>query len=301
MASTAPTPFREALETRLSQLANETEKLFDEARERARRELADQLNQAVRRIRHCGSVQEVASTLADAAVALCGGAIVLHVEDGAARCERIEIPLASAAALAGALETRDPVVAAATPGEVSQGLIDLLGHAPEDRVSIFPVVAGDCVPALVYAWGRVEGAALELLTQAAGAAWHILTPPPPPIELVNIAPPAVAQPPAEPARSSAWESLPPDEQQMHLRGQRFARVQVAEMRLFHADAVQAGRARRNLYEALQKQIDAARESFRKTYFASCKSMVDYVHLELLRTLAHDDQELLGKDYPGPMV
>jgi len=30
-------------------------------------------------------------------------------------------------------------------------------------------------------------------------------------------------------------------------------------------------------------------------------MVDYLHLELLRTLANDDSDLLGKDYPGPLV
>jgi hypothetical protein len=29
--------------------------------------------------------------------------------------------------------------------------------------------------------------------------------------------------------------------------------------------------------------------------------VDYLHLELVRTLANDDVELLGQDYPGPMV
>ena len=46
----APTPFRQILENRLSQLAAETETLFAEARERARRDLADQLNQAARRL-----------------------------------------------------------------------------------------------------------------------------------------------------------------------------------------------------------------------------------------------------------
>ena len=30
-------------------------------------------------------------------------------------------------------------------------------------------------------------------------------------------------------------------------------------------------------------------------------MVDYLHLELLRTLANDDADLLGSEYPGPMV
>ena len=103
------------------------------------------------------------------------------------------------------------------------------------------------------------------------------------------------------AAVGGWESLPGDEQQLHLRAQRFARVHVAEMRLFEADAVQAGRSRQNLYDALRKPIDAARETFRQSFFASCPSMVDYLHLEMVRTLANDDPEVLGKDYPGPMV
>jgi len=81
----------------------------------------------------------------------------------------------------------------------------------------------------------------------------------------------------------------------------FARVQTAELRLHEADAVQAARAQRRVYDALQSQIDAARESFRRSFFEPCASMVDYLHLELVRTLANDDLELLGKNYPGPMV
>jgi hypothetical protein len=30
-------------------------------------------------------------------------------------------------------------------------------------------------------------------------------------------------------------------------------------------------------------------------------MVDYLHLEILRSLARDDDRLLGQSYPGPMV
>jgi hypothetical protein len=120
-------------------------------------------------------------------------------------------------------------------------------------------------------------------------------------ELVTIAP-APISPPAEPSRPAAtWESLPVDEQQIHLRAQRFARVQVAEMRLYEADTVQSGRARRDLYDALRKPIDEARQKFHEQFFARCASMVDYLHLELVRTLAHDDPDLFGKDYPGPLV
>jgi hypothetical protein len=86
-----------------------------------------------------------------------------------------------------------------------------------------------------------------------------------------------------------------------LRAQRFARVQVAEMRLFHAEVVQVGRSRRNLYEALRQPIEDARQAFRARFFTGCPSMVDYLHLELTRTLANDDPDLLGSTYPGPLV
>lgn len=73
------------------------------------------------------------------------------------------------------------------------------------------------------------------------------------------------------------------------------------MRLHHAQAVQAGRTRRDIYNALRETIDGARARFRKDYFDTCPSMVDYLHLELERTLANDDAEALGKDYPGPLL
>jgi hypothetical protein len=73
------------------------------------------------------------------------------------------------------------------------------------------------------------------------------------------------------------------------------------MRLSQSDAVLAGRAGRNLYDALRKSIDAARATFRPSFFAPCSSMVDYLHLELVQTLANDDPDLLGENYPGPLV
>ena len=88
---------------------------------------------------------------------------------------------------------------------------------------------------------------------------------------------------------------------MHLAGQRFARVKVAEMRLYRADAVSSGRVTRDLYGALREPIDIARDEFRNRFMAACPSMVDYLHLELIRSLAHEDVELLGPEYPGPII
>jgi hypothetical protein len=307
-SGTSNPPLRQILEQRLSQLSSEMENLVVEARERARGELAEQLNIAVRRFRLAPDPEELCATLVDAAGGFAGGAALFRVDGQAAKGERIRgvpeqaaetfrglsIPLSAAAALAGAVESRDPVIAAATAGQVSEEMASLAGHAPDARVSIFPLVMHDRVPALLYTWGTVQGALLELLTQVAASAWAALPVPAPP-DLVTITPAEERQP------APTWEQLPAEEQQIHLRAQRSARVAVAEMRLFETEAVQAGRTRRDLYDALRKQIDAARTSFHAAFFAKCPSMVDYIHLELVRTLANDDPELLGKDYPGPLV
>jgi len=75
------------------------------------------------------------------------------------------VPLADAPALAAAAESQDPLIAAASPGELSAPLVEMLAHTPDTRVSIFPVLAGERVAALVYCWGTVQVAALELLAQ----------------------------------------------------------------------------------------------------------------------------------------
>ena len=328
MASSAPPPLRQALHDRISQLIEEVECLsaakIDGRIGEARRETAYLLNQAFRHLRQASSEEEAGLALLDAAGSFATGAALFRVDGEAAAGESLRggseaaaaefrglrIPLTEAAALEAASRSGDPVVAAATPAEVSPQLVSLLSHPPESRVSVFPVMGAGGCRALLYAWGDVEGSALELLSQAAGAFWGgapatavdeepeqlIAIAPVPATELLPVPEPAPVTEPAPPA--SPWAKLSPDERRLHLSAQRFARVQAAEMRLRHAADVRAGRARRDIYGALRKSIDIAREAFRKNFFAPCPSMVDYLHLELVRTLANDDAELLGKDYPG---
>jgi len=307
-------PLRRLLEDRVSQLLADAEAAAGETLDRAVRECADRLNQSVRRLRQAEDVSGLGATLVDASSAFATGVALFRIADGSARLDgirgmeaeeipaRFEIPLASAPAFAGAIETRDPVTAAAVPGEISSDVAGLLGHAADVRVVLVPIVTGDTVPAVLYTWGKVEQSALELLAQVTAGAWARLAAPP--AEPASAAPLVTIAPAAEPAAardSASWDALPHEDQQIHLRAQRFARVQVAEMRLFEAEAVQSGRARRDLYGTLAKSIGAARQQFQERFFARCPSMVDYLHLELVRTLAHDDAELLGTDYPGPLV
>ncbi len=320
--STPKPPLRRLLDQRVSELLADADRLLESqaseraaaAGERARLEAADQLNQAVRRLRQSAGVEEMRATLVDAAGGFATGVALLLIENGVARGERargvpeaaaeafrfIEIPIAEAAALAGAVDSKDPVIAAATPAEVSPNLVTFLGNSPESRASIFPVIVRDRVEALLYCWDAVENPHIELLAQVAGAVWDTLAPALPAVapSLVSIAP-AEPAPQAAPAKS-AWDSLSSEERRIHLAAQRFARVRVAEMRLRNAAEVQSGRAGASLYEALRRQIDSARESMRG-YFTQCPSMVDYLHVEMLRILANDEPELLGEAYPGPLV
>jgi hypothetical protein len=293
---------RQFIENRIGELAGELEVLFESAREHARREQSEQLNQAVRRLRIAPDPEELCATLADAASHLATGALLFRIAGGLATSDRMTIPLSDAPALSAAAGSTDPLIVAASAAEISEPLLDFLGEDPGARVTFFPVSCRDTISAVLFCWGPVQLAALELLTQVAGATWGNMHAPP---ELVAIAPaaaPAEPEAPEEPARPSiAWEDLPPEDQSMHLRAQRFARVQAAELRLYHSDVVQIGRTRRNLYEALRQPIDDVRRSFRTRFFDPCPSMVDYLHLELIRTLANDDPDLFGTSYPGPLV
>lgn len=304
--SANPSFLRAMLEERLALLVDDAERAAGETGKHAREVCANQLNQAVRRLWQAGDLAELADTLADAAAQFAGGAAVLSIEGGMAKMESVrpsgdggqatgaQMALDAAPALAAAIESREPVIAAAAESEVAGTLASLAASAGDDRVAVFPVASQRGVPALVCAWGAVEASAVELLAQVAGVEWQRLastaTATAPVSDLVTIAP-----------AEENWDSLPAREQRIHLRAQRFARVRVAEWRLREGAAVRSGRARGNLYGELAPQIDQARKSFRDEFFAQCPSMVDYLHVEMVHTLAKDDAQLLGKDYPGPLL
>jgi hypothetical protein len=90
-------------------------------------------------------------------------------------------------------------------------------------------------------------------------------------------------------------------EESNLRAQRFARVRVAEIQLYHAAAMKNGRAARDVYRALKTEMDAARDAYRENFLTPIDGTADYLHAEFVRTLANDDAALLGPGYPGPLV
>jgi len=89
---------------------------------------------------------------------------------------------------------------------------------------------------------------------------------------------------------------------------RFAKVKVAEMQLYRAEQVQSGQASRDLYGSLKSQIDEARAAYLAEFLRSgddrlkpAAQIPDYLHQEMVRALAQNDEALLGPQYPGPLV
>lgn len=280
------------------------------ARANARRDLAEQLGRAVRRLRQFESEDQWTQALLEGTRGFCERAALFIVKGQSLELKAARefenptldgVSLASAPAFASAVETKDTVVAMRTRSELSDGVAALVGESASARSMLFPLTARDRVPAILYADSRKEEpepAAIEMLCAVASSVLESLAASPGPASgaLINI-----VQPKPEAARPSTWFSLNREEQNVHLRAQRFARVQVAQMRLHKTHAVKAGRSDRNLYGHLKAEIDSGREAFRRDFLRASDSMVDYFHLELVRTLANDDAALLGADYPGPAV
>lgn len=291
----------------------------------ARLQAALELNQLVRRLRQYQTEAEWVSCILDGAGKFVEQLAVFSLQNGTLRlrgkqnfdfAEDLSLPLESAGAFGSAVETKDPVVALRSPGEVGTALST---QNPADRAHILPVTNGSRVPALIFAadTDRVDLNALELiasigslvLERSSNTALHThiaafgagalsgAGPRPAPGASPGSAPPSTPRlPPALPA----WADLDENHRTLHLRAQRFSRVTVAELQLSRPEACRAGRDQANLYVFLKGELDKARDRYRKQ-FMTIPSMVDYLHLELVRTAAEGDELKLGADYPGQLV
>jgi hypothetical protein len=312
MSTAAPSPSLRSLFSELEQLfQTETEARVSTSVQAAERALAEHLNQSVRRLRQAAAFPEIAAILCDASAPFAHACAVFQINEDAVAGERLRggageaaghfreigFAAAEAAAFAGAIESREPVVALCSAAEVSSAVVEAFGHAPGDKAYLFPLTVDSTTVGMLYAAGVVDSAALELLAQATSAAMEARQRPAQWDRPPGLAPDLVQIQPAAPD----WDQLSAADRHLHLRAQRFARVKVAEMRLYRPDAVKAGRAQHDLYSALQDAIDDGRESFRQTFVTSSPTMVDYFHVELVRTLANDNPAWLGGKYPGRLV
>jgi hypothetical protein len=199
-------------------------------------------------------------------------------------------------AISSVLESKETVITLRTQAEIGAEL----ASPGNERALLLPIINAERVVAIAIIIGANErtAPALELITNMAGIVLerssnksHNVT--------IEAAPAALPGPAAAPRSLPRWAELSEEVRAVHIKAQRFARTRIAEMQLNHSDAAQAGRQQSNLYLFLKQPIDAARELY-LSQFMRDRSMVDYLHLELIGTLAEGDEDRLGDEYPGPL-
>jgi hypothetical protein len=109
-----------------------------------------------------------------------------------------------------------------------------------------------------------------------------------------------AEPEAEPAFSLA--SLPADEQELHRRAYRIAKVSMQDIKLLRPDDVRAGRENNDLCIRLRDDIEKAHKEYDRRFQAIQSHPVDYFYEWMVEILAGGNPEALGEyPYPSPVL
>jgi hypothetical protein len=99
---------------------------------------------------------------------------------------------------------------------------------------------------------------------------------------------------AEAARASSSSSpvQATGDAEEHVSAQRYARLLVSEIKLYHEEAVIEGRRDRDLATRLGGEIARARVMYEQRVPPNIRQQADHFHDELVRTLADGDASLL---------
>jgi hypothetical protein len=120
----------------------------------------------------------------------------------------------------------------------------------------------------------------------------------------TIAPPAEAAPvpavavAAAPATAFRVEDLPPDQQELHRRANRHAKVSMQDIYLLRPKDVQLGRQNHDICTRLKGDIEKARKEYVRRFGPILEHPVDYFHHWMVEVLAEGKPEVLG-EYPYP--
>src|SRR5258706_7952612 len=108
-------------------------------------------------------------------------------------------------------------------------------------------------------------------------------------EVVPVSPTTIAEP--EPAGA-----LSSEDQDIHRKAQRFARLLVDEVKLYNQSKVAEGRKHKDLYDRLKEAIEKSRGTYQKRYGNTVAASGDYFQHEVVRSLAEDDVSIMGANF-----
>jgi hypothetical protein len=155
-------------------------------------------------------------------------------------------------------------------------------------------------------------APVEAVAEAPRPAPPEVAPPPPPVvEMPPPAPEAVVEavveekveaPAVAEAAAPAFDvaQLSPDEQKMHERANRVAKVSMQDIKMYKPQEVKLGRENKDICVRLREDIDKAKKEYDRRFRPILNHPVDYFYQWMVEILAEGDPEALGEyPYPSP--
>ncbi len=91
-------------------------------------------------------------------------------------------------------------------------------------------------------------------------------------------------------------AIPPEDQDVHRKAKRFARLLVDEIKLYNQAKVAEGRKNKDLYDRLKEAIEKSRVTYQKRYGNSAAASANYFQHEIIRSLAEDDLSIMGGNF-----
>jgi len=91
-------------------------------------------------------------------------------------------------------------------------------------------------------------------------------------------------------------SISPEDQDVHRKAQRFARLLIDEIKLYNQAKVAEGRKNKDLYDRLKETIEKSRATYQKRYGKSVAASGNYLQNEIIRSLAEDDPSIMGANF-----
>lgn len=101
---------------------------------------------------------------------------------------------------------------------------------------------------------------------------------------------------APPAAELAPAGLSAEEQDIHRKAQRFAKLLVDEIKLYNQAKVNEGRKNHDVYDRLKEDIEKSRATYNRRYGNSAAASGNYFSNEVVRSLAEDDISLMGANF-----
>ena len=210
--------------------------------------------------------------------------------------------------------------ASAAAAEFDSAFVERQGNPWDGNATVFPLVVKDKVAAVLYCdSGRepnrqADYSGVEVLTRFSclwlehAAVKKHLGPSAP--EVAAPAQPTTAPsqahghvqqsppPVSAPVPDAALDHLPAEEQEVHKKARRFAKLLVDEIKLYNQSKVAEGKQNRDLYKVLREDIEKSRATYDKRYGGTPAASGRYFDSEVVRILADNDRSLLGSDFPG---